>query len=867
MSSRTGIRGFFVSLFQWDRDWETRVLMFSLVLGFVWALVGAADALLVRLQETSFALSGNLLTTPWDYYAALTLHASRMLFGFAQQVEFGVFVFVVAKFLKRPYRANYTVWASLILLNASIFLFEGPVPPNLSFVDSYFSATGWDSLAALGVHGYSQYVVSPLWWWGWLLLEISTFLWGFWIVYNLAKNRAEGGLNYVLWFVLATTLLFVMGYAFTFVSTNWEMLATYSLLPLNSVYNQFVFWFYGHSVVYMLFLPAVTALYFMVPILVNRGIYSDKLAKSSALLYLAFSNVVPIHHLYNAVFPWWINLIQEVMTYGVVVPSIMTFFNLWATTKGVKDFRWSVPAAFAALSFAGAIAAGVTGVANATVSFDEIVHNGMWIVGHFHAMILLMIVPGAFALLYAILPIATMKSWPSRRLGWLHFYFTLVGGSGTILFMDDIGLVGILRRSMTFPRIPEVVFGEAATTVFAVVFGIGQLFFALNLVGMIFRAPPLHVEKSDLVSLVHSAVSTVAPPGYSPPAPASRRVDERLKRRAELTWSAVGIVLLALTVVATLPYEVNVGGALSNVPPAYLADPPSVLGVRVVAHEYFWSFTESGVYNTTSVNYFITPPGERILFNGTTAKGNALANLFIPLYTDHVVNQELYQGYDSYAWITAPTTPGVYGFMNGEYNGPFYTYMGGEMIVMPEGGILTSTELRSYSASLASDPYTPALVFSSSPSFVMTGYGMWNDTNPAPTVVAQNGTILTLNFYVSAENLAQYANYMFNLTGRNTLAQVSSYLSLHGNTLPYSLQVVRIAPDGSTSVVTQAALRVGANNVLRFTVQPGVYLYGILSPVSYAFDPYGMSGPFLGEDSGEITALWGAVLVVDGGSQ
>ncbi|MEM0075588.1 MAG: cbb3-type cytochrome c oxidase subunit I [Conexivisphaerales archaeon] len=852
------LRDFFSTLFQTDKDWESRVLIFSLIFGTAWAIIGGADALIVRLQESSYGLTGNLISTPWVYYAGLTLHAMRMLFGFAQQIEMGVFVFLVVRLLSIKPSGKWLIWLSLILINLSIFFFEGPIPLNLSFIDSYFSGTGWDSLAPLGVQGYSQYVVSPLWWLGWLCLELSTFIWGGWILYNAIRGY-KGKLNYVMYFVILTTILFVMGYIAPFISTNWEWLSDYANIPLNTLYNQTIFWFYGHAIVYILFLPAVAALYFLIPVLVNREIYSERLAKVSAVLYLAFSNIVPIHHLYLTVYPYWVNLLQEIMTYGVVVPSIMTFFNLWATVKGVKNFSWTVPAAFSALSFGGAIAAGVTGVANATVSFDAIIHNTMWVVGHFHAMIVLMIVPGAFALLYVLIPLVTGRQWFSPRLSWLHFWFTLVGGAGIAVFMDDLGIIGILRRSMIFPRFFETSFDQVSLTVFALIFGIGQIFFILNTLGTLFSGSVIDIRGLDLKRIVWLAAASTSRGNFVEPEAPKHTVSIKSKGRMELTWTALAVTLLALTVIATFPYESVAGGSISNIPAAYL-DSVGSSQVRIVAHQYYWTF-DSNTGDQT-MNYFVVSPGERILFNGTTAAGNGLANFYMPIFNNKVLDNELYQDYNSYLWFTAPQLPGVYGFMNGEYDGPFYTYMGGEMLVMPDNGVLNSSQLNDYINVLPQDPYTPPLVaVSQSANLVMSDFGMWNGTDPAPTIVARNGSTISLTFRIDTSSLKSYWNYLFNVTNNNLGESVESYLISHNNQLPFKIGLIHIYPNGSTQIVTEITPIANSNNAISFTVQPGIYVYGVLGTVGYSFNPYGMSGPFLGEDSGSINSLWGAVIV------
>ncbi|MEM3671410.1 MAG: cbb3-type cytochrome c oxidase subunit I [Thermoprotei archaeon] len=854
-----GLRRFFRIIFQWDKDWETRVLMVSVVFGIVWAVVGGADALLVRLQESSYALSSTLVTPPWDYYAGLTLHATRELFGFGQQVEMGVLVFLTVKLLGKKPKAGWLIWAALILINASIFLFEGPVLNRLSFIDSYFSGAGWDSLAPLGVPGYSQYVVSPAWWLGWLALELSTVLWGaWWVIQMVSKPRPKS--NYVLYFVSASTLLYLSGYWAPIVSTNWELLTPILHLPLNTLYNQTVFWFYGHSVVYMLFLPAVTALYYLVPTLLNRPVYSEPMAKYSAVLYLIASNIVPIHHLYNTVYPYWVNLFQEVLTYLVVVPSVMTFFNLFATAKGVGKISWSVPAAFVTLSFAGAIGAGVTGVANATVSFDEIIHNTMWVPGHFHAMIDLMILPAAFALLYVLVPAASGRVWFSPKLGWLHFWLTMIGGAGMIVFFDDLGLIGILRRSMIFPRTGSIIVDEVGATVFALIFGVGQIFFLYNAVATLYRGRRIQGEGLTLVQLTHLAAASTSLGSYSVPEPSAKPGSESAKRRAELTWTGIAIFLLAAAAVSTLPYAVTVGGNIQNVPSIYLQDPPAVLRVSVTAYQYFWLFTESGIPNST-VNFFTVNPGQRVLFNGTAANGNALANFYMPIFSDRVLNNELYQEYHSLLYLTAPNVPGVYGFMNGEYNGPFYTYMGGEMVVMPPGGVLNNSQVKLYGEQIVEDPYTPAAEFiGKTVGLSMSETGMWNNSDPGPTLLAAEGGNYTLQFDVTLRSLVAFSNYLFNVTSANMTAVVQHYLSESGGRLPFTLELLHVYPNGVVRVETQITPKVGVNS-LTFQAGPGIYVYGLVQPVSYSFNPYGTAGYLTGADSGRLTSLWGTVLV------
>ena len=183
------------------------------------------------------------------------------------------------------------------------------------------------------------------------------------------------------------------------------------------------------------------------------------------------------------------------------------------------------------------------------------------------------------------------------------------------------------------------------------------------------------------------------------------------------------------------------------------------------------------------------------------------------------------------------------------------------MIVMPTDGVFNRTTLSSYQKEIQADPYTPELAkLVGSATFEMTGYGMWNDSDPAPTLLATLNTTNTLVFNISLQSLESYSNYLFNITSANTAASIQSYLASHNQTLPFKIQLVHVAPDGAHQTVETLTPRLGENTVT-FNAQPGVYVYGVLTPMAYTFNPYSMSNPLTGEDSGAITSLWGSILV------
>lgn len=119
-----GLKEVIIDLFQLDKDWTTRMVMAMLVLGVVWGLLGVIDSLMVRTVEASWGLGANLVLTPQEYYAGITLHAERDLFGFAQQVIYAIFIYFTIKLLNIQPRAKWLLGLGFILINISMMFME-----------------------------------------------------------------------------------------------------------------------------------------------------------------------------------------------------------------------------------------------------------------------------------------------------------------------------------------------------------------------------------------------------------------------------------------------------------------------------------------------------------------------------------------------------------------------------------------------------------------------------------------------------------------------------------------------------------------------------------------------------------------------
>ncbi len=103
-------------------------------------------------------------------------------------------------------------------------------------------------------------------------------------------------------------------------------------------------------------------------------------------------------------------------------------------------------------------------------------------------------------------------------------------------------------------------------------------------------------------------------------------------------------------------------------------------------------------------------------------------------------------------------------------------------------------------------------------------------------------------------------NYLVNVTSTSPDEQ-QQYVESLGDVLPYSFGIYSIAPSTGLVTVTSAPLAVASEVTESTTLIPGVYLYGLVHPVSYSYDPDGESGDGTGVDNGQVMGLWGVLWV------
>lgn len=233
---------------------------------------------------------------------------------------------------------------------------------------------------------------------------------------------------------------------------------------VNIGVSRTLFWYFGHPLVYFWLLPAYMAWYVIVPKIIGGKIFSDSLARMSFVLLLLFSIPVGFHHqlLEPGIDPAW-KFLQVVLTFLVVIPSMMTAFSLFATfesfgrSKGAKglfgwvkklpwgDARFTVP-------FIGMLAfipGGAGGIVNASHQMNQVVHNTIWVTGHFHLTVATAVVLTFFGIAYWLIPHLTGRTFTNKmnKIAMIQGITWAIGMTFMSGAMHAAGLLGAPRRS------------------------------------------------------------------------------------------------------------------------------------------------------------------------------------------------------------------------------------------------------------------------------------------------------------------------------------------------------------------------------------------------------------------------------------
>ncbi len=233
---------------------------------------------------------------------------------------------------------------------------------------------------------------------------------------------------------------------------------------INVMLSRTLFWYFGHPLVYFWLLPAYMCWYVCIPKIIGGKIFSDALARLSFIMFLLFSIPVGFHHqlMEPGISSLW-KYIQVVLTFMVIIPSLMTAFSLFATfelygrsqgSRGlfgwVRKLPWGDVRFFA--PFMGMlifIPAGAGGIINASHQLNAMVHNTLWVTGHFHLTVATSVALTFFGIAYWLIPHVTGRTLTKamNRSGIIQTWLWVIGMFFMSGSMHTVGLLGSPRRT------------------------------------------------------------------------------------------------------------------------------------------------------------------------------------------------------------------------------------------------------------------------------------------------------------------------------------------------------------------------------------------------------------------------------------
>ncbi|SEP76296.1 b(o/a)3-type cytochrome-c oxidase subunit 1 [Natrinema salaciae] len=400
-----------------------------------------------------------------EYYTVLTGHGVFLVIAFTIFFLVGLYQWAVTDSLERgPVDRRFSwLWYGLMSIGSLVtgiailagFLEEPPV-----VLGSELSS---DVLFTF----YAPLQAHPLFYAGLTVFVVGTWLAGFdwfrtWWAWK--DDHPDERIPLPTFMVLTTMIMWYLG-TIGIATAILVFLLPWSLEMIESVnplLTRTLFWFFGHMVVYFWLLPAYLLWYNVLPKLSGGRLFSDPLARVVFILFVLLSTPVGIHHQYmDPGIAEGFKFIAMTNTMFLLLPSLLTAFTVVASMEhgarqrgGEGTFAWlrALPwrnPAFTGMALAGAVFAfgGFTGIVNAGMNINYLVHNALWIPGHIHTQVgtatALTLMAGA----YWLVPQLTGNRLVGREVALFQVVLWFVG----IVFMTNsmyrAGLVGVPRRT------------------------------------------------------------------------------------------------------------------------------------------------------------------------------------------------------------------------------------------------------------------------------------------------------------------------------------------------------------------------------------------------------------------------------------
>src|SRR5690554_2671423 len=493
-----------------------------LVTGMFWAIIGGFLSILFRLQlgfpdmDMSFLkplLGGWINETgqldPNFYLALVTMHGTIMVFFVLTAGLSGTFAnFLIllqigARDMASGFLNMLSYWfffLSGVIMFISLFLERGPagggwtVYPPLSALEQAIPGSG---------AGMTLWLVAMV------LFITSQLMAGINYITTVINMRTKGmsfsRLPLTVWALFLTAVVGLLAFPVLFgaalllffdrsFGTSFYLSDIYiggEPLPHvggSAVLYQHLCWFLGHPEVYIVILPAFGISSEIISTNARKPIFGYR-AMIGSLMAIAFlSFIVWAHHMFISGMNPFLGSVFVFTTLLIAIPSAVKAFN-YTTTLWKGNLRLTTAMLFSIGMVSTFVSGGLTGIIVADSTLDINVHDTYFVVAHFHTVMGLSAILAMLAGVYHWFP-KMFGRMMNTKMGYAHFWFTIIAGYGVFLPMHFVGIAGAPRRYYQYtdyPMFDAIMDLNIMITVFAIFGAVGQGIFLFNFFRSIFR--------------------------------------------------------------------------------------------------------------------------------------------------------------------------------------------------------------------------------------------------------------------------------------------------------------------------------------------------------------------------------------------
>jgi cytochrome o ubiquinol oxidase subunit 1 len=427
-----------------------RVGVMYIILALVMLLRGFADALMMRAQQAIAADGAMGYLPPHHYDQIFTAHGVIMIFFVATPLIIGLMNVIVplqigARDVAFPFVNSLGFWLSAV----------GAVLVMMSMFVGDFAATGWVAYPPLSELGYSPTVGVDYYIWALQISGLGTLLSGINFVVTILRLRAPGmnlmKMPVFVWTALITNILIVA--VFPVLTATLALLTMDRYLDMHFFTNELggnammyinLIWVWGHPEVYILILPCFGAFSEIISTFSGKPLfgYKSMVYATSSIGVLSF--FVWLHHFFTMGSGANVNAFFGIMTSIISIPTGVKLFN-WLFTMYRGRIRYHSSTLWTIGFMVTFAIGGMTGVLLAVPGADFVLHNSLFLVAHFHNVIIGGVLFGCLAGITFWFPkvfgFTLNEFW-----GKVSFWCWLVGFFLAFMPLYVLGLEGMTRR-------------------------------------------------------------------------------------------------------------------------------------------------------------------------------------------------------------------------------------------------------------------------------------------------------------------------------------------------------------------------------------------------------------------------------------